>query len=482
MIDFRPILFIVGILLATLALAMTVPAMADLAVDNPDWRVFASAAGLTLFIGAALILSTRSATRRINLRQAFVLTALCWLVIPTFGALPFVFSALDMHYPDAFFEAMSGVTTTGSTVIAGLDDAPPGILLWRALLQWLGGIGIIAMAITVLPLLQVGGMQLFRMESSDKSEKAMPRTAQIAGWTGVIYLALTLVCAALYWTAGMSGFDAVAHAMTTIATGGFSTHDASIGYFASPAVDAIAVAFMLIGSLPFVLYLRALRGAPGSLWRDQQVQLFLAIVVISVAVMTLYLHLKNGVEAVAALRMAAFNVVSVITGTGYATADFGRWGGFAVASLFCMMFIGGCAGSTTCGLKVFRFQVLYAAANIQLRRLLQPNGVFIPYYNRKPISEQVLASVMAFFFLFILCWAALAIGLGFTGLDFLTAASGAASAVANVGPGLGDIIGPAGNFADLSIAAKWMLSFGMLLGRLELFTILVLFMPSFWRA
>jgi trk system potassium uptake protein TrkH len=482
LIDFRPILFIVGILLSTLALAMTLPAMADLLVNNPDWQVFASAAALTLFIGLALILSTRSATRRINLRQAFVLTALCWLVIPTFGALPFTFSALDMHYPDAFFEAMSGVTTTGSTVIVGLDQAPPGILLWRALLQWLGGIGIIAMAITVLPLLQVGGMQLFRMESSDKSEKAMPRTAQLAGWTGVIYLGLTLLCAILYWVAGMSGFDAVAHAMTTIATGGYSTHDNSIGFFGSAWVDTIAVIFMLIGSLPFVLYLRALRGSPGSLWRDEQVRLFLTIVGIAVAVMTLYLHMKNGVEAMAALRLAAFNVVSIITGTGYATTDFGLWGGFAVAALFCMMFIGGCAGSTTCGLKVFRFQVLYAAANIQIRRLLQPNGVFIPYYNRKPISEQVLASVMAFFFLFILCWAALAIGLGFTGLDFLTATSGAASAIANVGPGLGDMIGPAGNFSEVPIAAKWMLSFGMLLGRLELFTILVLLMPSFWRA
>jgi trk system potassium uptake protein TrkH len=387
-----------------------------------------------------------------------------------------------MHYPDAFFEAMSGVTTTGSTVIVGLDQAPPGILLWRALLQWLGGIGIIAMAITVLPILGVGGMQLFRMESSDKSEKAMPRTAQVAGWTGVIYLGVTILCASLYWAAGMSGFDAVAHAMTTIATGGYSTHDTSIGYFGSATIDAIAVVFMLIGSMPFVLYLRALRGAPGSLWRDEQVRLFLVIVVMSVAVMTLYLHLKNGVEAVNALRLAAFNVVSVITGTGYATTDFGLWGGYAVAALFCMMFIGGCAGSTTCGLKVFRFQVLYAAANIQLRRLLQPNGVFIPYYNRKPISEQVLASVMAFFFLFILCWAALAIGLGFTGLDFLSATSGAASAIANVGPGLGDMIGPGGNFAEVPIAAKWMLSFGMLLGRLELFTILVLVMPSFWRA
>lgn len=482
MIDFRPILFIVGILLSTLALAMTLPALADLVVGHSDWRVFASAATLTLFIGIALILSTRSSTRHINLRQAFVLTALCWLVIPTFGALPFVFSGLNMHYPDAFFEAMSGVTTTGSTVIVGLDQAAPGILLWRALLQWLGGIGIIAMAITVLPLLQVGGMQLFRMESSDKSEKAMPRTAQIAGWTGVIYLGLTLLCATLYWTAGMSGFDAVAHAMTTIATGGFSTHDTSFGFFGSAWVDTIAITFMLLGSLPFVLYLRAIRGAPGSLWRDEQVRLFLAIVVIAVAVMTLYLHLKNGVEALNALRLAAFNVVSVITGTGYATTDFGLWGGFAVATLFCMMFIGGCAGSTTCGLKVFRFQVLYAAANIQLRRLLQPNGVFIPYYNRKPISEDVLASVMAFFFLFILCWAALAIGLGFTGLDFLSATSGAASAIANVGPGLGDMIGPAGNFAEVPIAAKWMLAFGMLLGRLELFTILVLVMPSFWRA
>jgi len=482
LIDFRPILFIVGILLSTLALAMTLPALADLVVDNPDWRVFASASALTLFIGVALTLSTRSATRRINLRQAFILTALCWLVIPTFGALPFTFSALNMHYPDAFFEAMSGVTTTGSTVIVGLDQAPPGILLWRALLQWLGGIGIIAMAITVLPLLGVGGMQLFRMENSDKSEKAMPRMAQVAGWTGVIYLCLTVLCASLYWVAGMSGFDAIAHAMTTIATGGYSTHDTSVGYFGSASIDAIAVVFMLIGSMPFVLYLRALRGAPGSLWRDEQVRLFLVIVVMSVAVMTLYLHLKNGVEAVNALRLSAFNVVSVITGTGYATTDFGLWGGFAVAALFCMMFIGGCAGSTTCGLKVFRFQVLYAAANIQLRRLLQPNGVFIPYYNRKPISEQVLASVMAFFFLFILCWAALAIGLGFTGLDFLSATSGAASAIANVGPGLGDMIGPGGNFAEVPIAAKWMLSFGMLLGRLELFTILVLVMPSFWRA
>ena len=482
MIDFRPILFIVGILLTTLAVAMTLPAAADAVVANPDWQVFAGAAAVTFFTGVMLMVATRSRVRAINLRQAFVLVALCWLVIPTFGALPLSFAELDLDYTDAFFEAMSGVTTTGSTVIVGLDGAPPGILLWRALLQWLGGVGIIAMAITVLPAMGVGGMQLFRMESSDKSEKAMPRTAQIATWTGLIYLALTLLCAALYWGAGMSGFDAVAHAMTTIATGGFSTRDASLGHFDSAAVDAIAILFMLIGSLPFVLYLRAVRGAPGAIWQDEQVRWFATIVAVSVAVMTLYLNRQGGVAGLGALRLAAFNVTSVITGTGYATDDFSAWGGFAVVALFCMMFIGGCAGSTTCGLKVFRIQVLYEAARIQLKRLLQPHGVFIPYYNRKPVPESVLESVMAFFFLFILSFIAIAIGLGLTGLDFLTAASGAASAIANVGPGLGPVIGPAGNFAGLPDAAKWLLSAGMLLGRLELFTILVMLMPSFWKS
>lgn len=482
MIDFRPILFILGILLTTLALAMTLPAMADAVVANPDWQVFAAADGLTLFTGIMLMLTTRASVGRITLRQAFVLTASCWLVIPTFGALPFTFSNLELSYTDAFFEAMSGITTTGSTVISGLDFAPPGILLWRSLLQWLGGIGIIAMAIMVLPMLQVGGMQLFRMESSDKSEKALPRTAQIAAYTGVIYLGFTMLCAGLYWVAGMSGFDAVTHSMTTIATGGFSTRDASVGFFQDFWIDIIAIVFMLVGSLPFVLYVRAIRGSPRTLWQDEQVQWFFAIVILSVAAMTVYLTLLRGMEALTALRLASFNVISVLTGTGYATANFGAWGGFAVTLLFCLMFVGGCAGSTTCGLKIFRLQVLYSASQIQLRRLLQPHGVFIPYYNKKPIPESVLESVMAFFFLFILCWVLIAIGLGFTGLDFITAVSGAATAISNVGPALGPIIGPHGNFASLPDAAKWLLSAGMLLGRLELFTILVLLMPSFWRA
>ncbi len=481
MIDFRPILFIIGILMSTLALAMCLPAVADAAVNNPDWGVFALAAAFTLLIGVMLMLTARSRARNLNQRQAFILTALSWTIIPAFGALPFTFSELELSYTDSFFEAMSGITTTGSTVLTGLDFAPPGILIWRALLQWLGGIGIIAMAIAILPMLQVGGMQLFRMESSDSSDKVLPRAAQLITYIGFIYLGMTMLCALSYWFAGMRGFDAVAHAMTTIATGGFSTSDQSIGHFASAKIDTIAVVFMLLGSLPFVLYLRALRGNPGSLWRDSQVHWFLMIVLLAVTAMALHLYLNNGFGLREAFRLASFNVVSIITGTGYATTDFGLWGTFGLTLLFFLMFVGGCAGSTTCGIKVFRFQVLYATAVTQIRRLLEPHGVFISYYNGKPIPYSVGDSVMSFFFLYALCFAIIAIGLGMIGLDFLTAVSGAATAISNVGPGLGDVIGPAGTFASLPDSAKWLLSLGMLLGRLELFTILVMLAPAFWR-
>ena len=467
--------------MSTLALAMCLPAVADAAVKNPDWEVFALAAAFTLLIGVMLMLTARSRARNLNQRQAFILTALSWTIIPAFGALPFTFSELELSYTDAFFEAMSGITTTGSTVLTGLDFAPPGILLWRALLQWLGGIGIIAMAIAILPMLQVGGMQLFRMESSDSSDKVLPRAAQLITYIGFIYLGMTMLCALSYWLAGMRGFDAVAHAMTTIATGGFSTSDQSIGHFASAAVDSISVVFMLLGSLPFVLYLRALRGNPGSLWSDSQVHWFLTIVLLAVTAMALHLYMNNGFGLREAFRLASFNVVSIITGTGYATTDFGLWGTFGLTLMFFLMFIGGCAGSTTCGIKVFRFQVLYATAVTQIRRLLEPHGVFISYYNGKPIPYSVGDSVMSFFFLYALCFAVIAIGLGMIGLDFLTAMSGAATAISNVGPGLGDVIGPAGTFASLPDSAKWLLSLGMLLGRLELFTILVMLAPAFWR-
>ena len=482
MFDFRPIFLILGTLLTTLAIVMAAPAAVDAAAGNPDWQVFAVAAGVTLFIGVSLALTSRAGGAALNPRQAFILTTLSWIVLTVFAALPFAFSQLDLSFTDAFFEAMSGITTTGATVIQDLDTAPPGLLLWRALLQWLGGIGIIVMALAVLPMLRVGGMQLFRMESSDQSEKAFPRAAQVAAVIGVIYFGLTLIWAGALWLAGMSGFDAIAHAMTTIATGGFSTRDASIGHFDSAVIDAIITLGMIIGSLPFLLYLMAIQGNPGRLLRDSQVQWFLTILVVVIALVGGWLWFGQNMDAVRALRLASFNVVSIMTGTGYATDGFDDWGPFVLPIFFFIMFVGGCAGSTTCGIKIFRFQVIYAAAKSQFQGLAQPHGVFIPYYNRNPIPDEVTNSVMSFFFMFFATFAVLAILLAMLGLDFLTSVSAAASAIANVGPGLGPVVGPEGSYASLPFAAKWILSVGMLLGRLELFTVMVLFTRTFWRS
>jgi len=334
----------------------------------------------------------------------------------------------------------------------------------------------------VMPLLRVGGMQLFRMESSDQSEKALPRAAQVAAAIGVIYVALTFIWAVLMWAAGMSGFDAVAHAMTTIATGGVSPYDGAGGHFNNWIVDAIITVGMILGSLPFLLYLMAFQGKPGNLVRDTQVQWFLTVLAVIVVIVAGWLWLGNGEDPLLALRYSSFNVVSIMTGTGYATAGFDTWGHFAIPVFFFIMFIGGCAGSTTCGIKIFRFQVLYAAAKTQFQNLAQPHGVFIPYYNRRPIPEEVIGSVLSFFFVFFLTYTLLAIALAFLGLDFITSVSAAASAISNVGPGLGPVVGPEGNYASLPTAAKWILSIGMLLGRLELFTVMVLFTRAFWRA
>jgi len=481
-IEFRPLFFIAGVLLVLLGVAMLIPAAADALTGNADWAVFLASAFVTLFVGGAMALTTRGHIRTIVVRQAFILTTLSWVLLAAFSALPFVFSNLGLSYTDAFFEAMSGITTTGSTVITGLDSAPPGILLWRALLQWMGGIGIIVMAIAILPLLQVGGMQLFRMESSDTSDKAFPRVAQITAAIAIIYLCLTVLCASAMWVAGMTPFEAMAHSMTTIATGGFSTSDGSIGHFQSVSLDWIIILFMILGSLPFVLYLAVVRGRPQDLWRDTQVQWFFAIVAAAIVLIVGWQTLHSDLSLGHAFRLSAFNVISIITGTGYATADYNAWGALPVTAFFFFMFIGGCAGSTSCGIKIFRYQILFSTARIQFRRLWQPHGVFSPLYNRKPIPESVTDAVMSFFFLFALTFGVLALALTLIGLDFVTAVSGAATAIANVGPALGDIIGPTGTFATLPDTAKWILSVGMLLGRLELFTVLVLFTPAFWRA
>jgi trk system potassium uptake protein TrkH len=478
--DNRTIFFILGLLLSAVALGMLLPALADAASGHKDWQVFVASALVTGFISGALILTNRGTLPPLSVKQAFLLTSLSWLGLTGFSALPFAFGDLDLSYTDAFFEAMSGLTTTGATIITNLDEAPPGILLWRALLQWFGGIGIIVMAISVLPMLNVGGMQLFRLESSDTSEKILPRTAQIAGSITRLYFAITLFCITAYIMAGMSVFDAIVHAMTTIATGGFSTRNESFAAF-SPSVSMVAVVFMLASSLPFVAYLQLVNRKFDKFVQDAQIRTFLLLALGAALAMWGY-QVSQGVQSDgSAILSAAFNTTSILTGTGYVSTDYGEWGPFAIAMFFILTFIGGCAGSTSCGLKIFRLQVIFKAGWRYIRQLTLPNGVFVIRYNGRLLDDEVANSVVAFVLIFILSFSAIAISLSLMGLDPLTALSASAAAIANVGPGLGPEIGPTGTYAGLPDSAKWVLSFGMLLGRLEFLTVLVMFAPSFWR-
>lgn len=478
--NIRPVIYIVGILICTLAASMVIPLLVDLSLGHDDWKVFFFCIMATAFFGGIMIIGTSGTELRIMPRQGFLMISLAWIALCLFSAIPFWLGEYSLSFADSVFEAVSGLTTTGSTVIVGLDKAPPGLLIWRAMLQWLGGIGIILMAMSIMPFLKVGGMQLFQTELSE-NEKALPRLTQLASSIGLIYVVLTFLCAFAYDITGMSAFDAFAHAMTTISTGGFSTYDTSFSHYENPWSEIVATFFMLLGGLPFVLYLKAVRGNATPLLTDTQVRWFLTIVSLSIAMLSVYLVIEQGMGFAESVRRSAFNVVSVITGTGFISGDYSLWGGFAVSLMFFLMAVGGCAGSTSCGIKIFRFQVLHSVTTSQIRQLLHPHGVFIPHYNGSPLPKGVATSVMSFFFLYALCFSLLAILLSYTGLDFLTAMSAAATAISNVGPGLGEIVGPAGTFAPLPDSAKWILSAGMILGRLEIFTILVLLTPQFWR-
>jgi trk system potassium uptake protein TrkH len=416
----------------------------------------------------------------LTIREAYLLTATSWIVVAGFAALPFAMSNLKLTFADAFFEAMSGLTTTGASVLTGPQLAPVGILLWRAFLLWLGGIGIIVTAVALLPLMRVGGMQLFRTESSDRSEKALPVFSQVVASIFWTYVGLTLLCIVGLELAGLPPFDAVCHALTTISTGGFSTWDSSLGHYDNIAAELVTIVFMLLGAITFTLYLRLWHGRSSAIWRDSQLRWFLAITAAVVVALAASL-IARGTPPLEAWRKASFNVVSIITTTGFATEDYSQWGTFAISVFFLLTFVGGCTGSTSGGLKIFRLQIMFLHTRAQLRRVLHPHGVFPATYQGRPISNDVQWSVSAFVFLFGGSFAAITLLLALLGLDFVTSASGAATALANVGPGLGELIGPAGNFASLPAGAKWVLSFGMLLGRLELVTLLTLLTPSFWR-
>ena len=479
--NYKTVFFAIGILLIILGASMLIPFFIQY-IYGEENNIFLSSASVTTFIGILLVLTNLEENRKLNLQQAFLLTALSWLSIAIFGSLPFLLSDLNLSIVDSFFESMSGITTTGSTIITNLDNAPKSILIWRAILQWLGGIGVIVMAITILPLLNVGGMSLFRMESSDTTEKILPRTREVTSIISIIYIALTFFCGIAYWSVGMNIFDSIAHSMTTIATGGFSTYSDSIGHFQNPKVEIVSVIFIIMGSIPFIAYLKFIKGDKKIFLKDNQIKGLFYILTISVLLMFLYLIISNKeYNFLENLRISTFNVVSILSGTGYVTSDFSLWGKFPLIFFLFLMFVGGCAGSTTCGIKIFRFQILKLFVLNQIKKLIYPNGVFPMKYNNKKISNSFIYSIITFIFLYFFIFFILAALISLDGLDFVTAISGSASAISNVGPGLGDVIGPNGNFSKLPDFSKLSLSLGMLLGRLELFAVLILFFPSFWK-
>jgi len=478
MSNYKTVFFTLGILQIILGVSMFIPILVQFFYSEIDSSFFGSSI-VTIIFGTLFFLTNLDHDKKLNLQQAFLLTALSWISIAIFGSLPFVFSSIELSITDSFFESMSGITTTGSTIISDLENAPKGLLLWRAILQWLGGIGIIVMAITLMPIMNVGGMQLFKISSNDSSEKILPKSKEIALRLIYIYSGLTGLCAITYWIFGMGKFDSLTHSMTTIATGGFSNYNDSIGHFNSLPIEVSSMFFIILGSIPFIAYIKFISGNKKIFLNDIQIKTFLKIIIFTVIILSIYLLFSNHENF--SLRSIFFNTISILSGTGYVNAEFDRWGSFPITLFLALMFIGGCAGSTACGVKIFRIQILYLFILNQLKKIIYPKGVFVIKYDQSAIDEKFIASIISFIYFYIVIFFILTALLSLTGLDFITAISGAATSISNVGPGLGPIIGPNGDFSSLPDLSKWILTVGMILGRLELFAILVLFLPSFWK-
>ena len=480
MSNYKTVFFTLGILLIILGVAMIVPVVFQLIYNEFDSTFIASGI-ITITFGILFFLSNIDHLKLINTQQAFLLTALSWLSIATFGSLPFFFSGLNLSITDSFFESMSGITTTGATILNNIESSPKGILVWRSMLQWLGGIGVILMAITLMPIMNIGGMQLLKISAYDTSEKILPKSKEISKTLITVYISLTFLCALFYKIFGMNTFDSLTHSMTTIATGGFSNYDQSIGYFNNAYIEIVSIIFILLGSIPFILYIKFISDDKKIIFKDEQVKLFFKLTLISILVLFVYLIIVNNSIFEIHLRSVIFNVVSILTGTGYVTKEFDQWGNFPLIFFLILMFIGGCAGSTTCGIKIFRVHILYFFIRNQLIKIIYPRGIINLKYNNSKVEDKQIASIISFIYLYILIFFVLASMLTLTGLDFITSISGAASSLSNVGPGLGSEIGPNSNYSGLPDQSKWLLSAGMILGRLEIFAILIIFLPSFWR-
>ncbi|MBU2897627.1 TrkH family potassium uptake protein [Vibrio hepatarius] len=480
MVNFRPILFVIGLVLSKLALFMYVPTLVSFFTGTSGFIEFGQAVIITHIAAFACLTIGRTKSFKLSARDMFLITSLVWTVASAFAALPFVFIN-HISFTDAYFETMSGITTTGSTVLSGLDDMAPSILLWRSILQWLGGIGFIVMAVAVLPMLNVGGMKLFHTESSDWSDKSSPRAKTVAKNIMLVYLSLTGLCMVGYLLTGMNLFEAINHSFTTLSTGGYSTSDGSMNHF-SKGSHWIATLFMFLGGLPFLLFIAALRKRRiDQLFNDAQVKGFTYLFLSASFIISGWLIFRDGYNIMDALRVSMFNIVSVLTTTGFGLEDFTAWGALPTTLFAFLMMAGACSGSTSGGIKIFRFQIAITLLNKQMMKLIHPSGVFVQRYNQRPVNDDIVRSVVAFVLMFFVTIIFIAGCLSALGLDPITSISGSITAVANVGPGMGDIIGPTGNFSPLPDMAKWLLSFGMLMGRLEILTLLVLFFPAFWK-
>jgi trk system potassium uptake protein TrkH len=477
-----PILFFVGVVSCCFGIAMLAPMLIDVADGHEDYAVFLICAAGTLFLGAGLAFATYDRSLQITLNETLLLLPATWLTISLVSAAPFMLSDLHMPLADAVFESVSGLTNTGSTVIVGLDDLPRGLLLWRSLLMWIGGFGVVTIAVLALPFLRIGGLQLFSLDLSPNSAKFLPRITEVVSQIGIIYAVLTFICMFCFWIAGMSFFDAVNHAMTALATGGYSTHDASIGYFQSAAIEWVAILFMLLGAMPFGLYIVATYGRPSMLWRDEQVRLFLGIIAIATLLLLLWRVVNHdNLTFWGVLRECAFVVVATITTTGYTSHDYALWGGFAENIALLLMLIGGCTGSTVGGIKVFRILLMLKSLRMQVRRQIFPHGAFRVTYNGETVSDAIRSGVATYIFMYLVLLTGLTLAIAAFGLDFRESLGSAATALGNVGPGLGPKIGPCCTFEEVPAGVKWLMSFGMLAGRLEILILLIPFSRSFWR-
>jgi trk system potassium uptake protein TrkH len=480
-VDWAPVSFFVGVVVVAGGVTMILPALADLYYANADYKVFFTCSAINLFFGSAMIASGRGFKTAMNQREVMLTVPITWLVVALFACLPFMFSRFHLSFTDAYFETTSGLTATGSTVIVGLDHAPRGLLVWRFLLVWFGGFGVVTFALFVLPFLRIGGMQLFSMDLSAQSGRFAPRMTSVIGRVALVYLGITVSCACAYRIAGMDGFDAIGHAMSTVATGGFSSHDASFGYFHSRTIQYIASFFMLIAAMPFILHLQVVRGNLGAWTSDSQVRLFLTIVVVAIAATTLWLSLVKDMSFGEALVGATFNVSSLITCTGFTAENFSQWGAFPLVLFLLLMLAGGCTGSTAGGIKMFRLVVLFQNIKLQVKRQIYPHISATVVYNREPIPDLVRGGVVNYFFIYVLTFVVLSLLLSAAGLAFEESFSASATALGGVGPGFGPRIGPCCTFATIPDTAKWLLVFGMLAGRLEILILFIPCTPIFWR-